>query len=114
VAGFDQKIGNSGLTFAAEAIGSYDLSEEKTIKLFPGSASVIDEFSNSLGSGQIERTIDLSNIPERKNDNTLDVAMGFRYAPSELLLLLGNIIVPVDDGGLRSNIATTFGFALNL
>lgn len=114
VAGFDQKIGESGLTFAAEALGTFDLNTNKTIELFPGSATVVDQYSNSLGSGQLERKIDLSNIPDRTNDNTLDVAMGFRYAPSEDILLLGNIIVPVNDGGLRSSIAPTFGLAFNL
>jgi hypothetical protein len=114
VAGFDQKIGNSGLTFAAEAIGAFNLDENKTIVLLPGSVTLLDEFSNSLGSGQAERVVDLSNIPDRSNDNTLDVAMGFRYAPTERVLLLGNIIVPVNDGGLRSSVAPTFGLALNL
>jgi hypothetical protein len=42
-----------------------------------------------------------------------DLAMGIRFTPSEHLLLLGNIIVPLNDGGLRSNVAPTVGESVN-
>lgn len=113
VAGFDQKIA-AGVTFAADFLGTVDLKSSEAIKLFPGDARVSDQFVNSAGTaGRLERVIDLSNIPERDNDNTFDLALGFRAAPSEHVLLLGNILVPLNDGGLRSSVAPTFGATIS-
>lgn len=113
VAGFDQKIASS-VSFAADFLGSFDLKRNEAIKLFPGVAHISDQFVNSAGTtGRLERAIDLSNIPDRDNDNTLDIALGFRAAPSARLLLLGNILVPLNDGGLRSSVAPTFGATIN-
>ncbi len=109
VAGFDQKIA-TGFTFAAEIMGTFDVNKDEAIKLFPGSVAVFDDFTNSDGNtGSITKNVDLSNVPERSNDNTLDTALGFRYSPSKRVSLLGNLLVPLNDGGLRSTPAYTVG-----
>jgi len=47
------------------------------------------------------------------NDNTLSAAFGFRAAPSERFLILGNVLVALNDGGLRATVAPTFGMTVN-
>ncbi len=114
-AGFDQKL-LSGLTFAIDILGEVDLNKDEAISLFPGSVTIVDRIKNDAGEeiGQNERHVDLSNIPERDNDNIFNAAFGLRYAPSERIILLGNILVPLNDGGLRSNVAGTVGLAISI
>ena len=107
IVGFDQKLSNS-LTFAVDILGSYDLDETETIQIFPGTVNAVEEF---LG-GSVTRTFDLSNIPEFDRDNTLDLSVGFRVAPSDKLLLMGNALIPLNDGGLRSSITPTIGLSI--
>jgi hypothetical protein len=121
VVGFDQKVA-SGVTFAAEFLGEFDLNRDETIELFPGTQQLIDSNtsfttpanppSRPAGGRQV-RNIDLSNVPARQRDNLFDAALGFRVAASEKLLLFGNVIVPLNDSGLRSSVAPTFGVTVN-
>ncbi len=116
--GFDQKIGK-GLTFAIDFLGSIDLNDDELIKLFPGTKTIHQEFeatADSTGSrnGAIYRIVDWSNVPETDNDNTFDAAIGFRYAASERFIILGNVIIPLNDKGLRSSIASTVGLTISL
>lgn len=101
VAGFDQKI-TSGVTFAADILAELDLNKDEAIELFPGVATI-------SGLGQV----DLSNIPARHRDNVLNAAVGFRAAPSERFSLLGNVIISLNDGGLRSSVIPTIGANLS-
>jgi len=109
-AGFDQKIA-SGVSFAAEFLGEFDVNRGEAIKLFPGTTEIID-MPRSSQSRNV-RQVDLSNVPDRNYDHTLNGSFGFRIAPSERLLLLGNILVPLNDGGLRSNVVPTLGVSVN-
>ena len=106
--GFDQKIA-SGVSLAIEMLGEFDLNHAEAIVLFPGAVTIVDRFQN----GANRRELDLSNIPERNNDNTLTAALGFRAAASERFLFLGNVLVPLNDGGLRSTFVPTLGFTMS-
>ena len=106
--GFDQKVA-TGVTFAADFLGEVDLNSDERIRLFPGSVTIVDRYSTGTGEARNVRKVDLSNIPDRKNDNTLNAAFGFRLAPSERLLLLANMLVPLNSGGLRSTVVPTVG-----
>ncbi|MCB1052450.1 MAG: transporter [Acidobacteria bacterium] len=106
VAGFDHKMTDS-VTIAAELMGYFDLNDSENVVLFPGSVTIEDH----VAGGALSREIDLSNIPERSDDNTYSGALGFRYGPSDRFNLLANIIVPLNDAGLRSNVAATVGFS---
>jgi len=55
----------------------------------------------------------LSNIPERNHDSTLNAAFGFRAAASERFLFLGNVLLPINDGGLRSTLTSTIGLTMS-
>lgn len=118
-AGFDQKL-LSGLTFALDILGEVNLNEEETISLFPGEITITDQIENNGKPGEYKRTVSKSNIPHfDKNDNLIrdnifNAALGLRYAPSERVILLGNILVPLNDGGLRSDVAATFGLAVSI
>lgn len=103
-AGFDQRI-VSGVNFAFEVSGDFDLNSREAIALFPGSVRIVDR----LPAGNRERNLRLSNVPERDNDNTLNAAVGLRVAASERLLFLGNVLVPLNDAGLRSTFVPTIG-----
>ncbi|MFQ5674897.1 MAG: transporter [bacterium] len=107
--GFDQKV-ISGLTFAFDVLGEVDVNNDEVIELFPGTKTIVDRATN----GQAIRKVDLSNIPERDNDNTYNASFGFRYAPSASVILLGNLLVPLNDGGLRSTVAPTVGLTISL
>ncbi len=108
--GFDQKL-VPGLTFAADFLGEINLEKENFFDAFADKAAIVDR---APGGGQSTRTINLSNIPDRSDENIYNAAIGLRFAPSENLILLGNILLPLNDAGLRSNIAATFGLAVFL
>jgi len=105
--GFDQVIFRSWV-FALEFLGEFDLDSAETIAILPGTETI---------HGRTENIVDLSNIPERKNDHRMDTSIGFRYAPilnqNVQVQLLANLIVPLQDGGLRSGVVPTFGFSLS-
>jgi hypothetical protein len=91
-----------------EFLGELDLDSAETTRIFPGSETI---------HGQIDRQVDLSNIPGRKNDNRIVTSIGFRYAPilsqNVQLQILGNLIVPLQDGGFRSDVCPTIGLSLS-
>jgi hypothetical protein len=107
--GFDQKVA-LGVTFAAEFLSEFDLNRDEAITLLPGSVTIIDQ---PAPQSRHTRIVDLSNVPERSNDHTMNAALGFRIAPSEHLLMLGNVLLPLNDGGLRSSVAPTLGVAVS-
>ncbi len=109
-AGFDQKLGAKA-TFVLDIFGEYDLDADKTISLFPGTRRVVFN-QDRQGPARFERDIDLSNIPEYKRDNTWNASVGFKIAPSQRALIMANILVPLNDGGLRSNVVPIVGAAI--
>jgi hypothetical protein len=89
-------------------MGTHDVNDTETVK-FPGSTIIFDRIAGQTS----ERIVELSNIPNRANDNSVDASIGFRYAPSDRLAMLANVLVPLNDGGLRSSFVPTVGFSLN-
>jgi hypothetical protein len=108
--GFDQKV-LSGVTFAFDFLGTFDVDKSKAIRLFPGTRSITDYADPTNYS---VRTINLSDIPDRDNDNLYNLSAGIRYSPSSRVLFLANMLVPLNDGGLRSPVAPTIGLSVNL
>jgi hypothetical protein len=118
IIGFDQKIGR-GLTFALDVLSNLDLQSDESIRFYDpaeGPVATIRDQSPPppTGTGAVaERVISISNVADQNYDNRVDAALGFRFAPSEQLQLLANVLVPLQDGGLRSTIAPTLGLSLN-
>ncbi len=107
IVGFDQRI-VSGVNFAAELMGEVDINDREALVLLPGSATI-----GPLPGGPNGQIVDLSNIPERDNDNSLNASFGIRVAASERFLFLGNVLVPLNGGGLRSTFVPTVGLTLS-
>lgn len=118
IAGFDQKVAR-GLTFAFDVLGAFDLQSDEAIRLYDaatGPTTMLHPQSPDppLGTGaSATRSVPLSNVPNWNYDHRLDASAGFRYAPSERFQLLANVLIPLQEGGLRSSIAPTIGFSLN-
>ena len=111
--GFDDKM-LSGFTFVCDFLGTVDLQTSKAIHLFPGTKTITENvFTPSFGTGSYMQKIDLSNIPDRSNDNTFSLSVGFKYAPSDRVIVIGNVIAPLNDGGLRADIAPTIGLNMS-
>lgn len=111
VAGFDQKIA-TGVTFAIEVLGTIDINKGEAISLFPGEVRIEDQPNSQEPGTSTIRQVDRSNIPERNYDNTFDASFGFRFAPSENVVFLGNILAPLNDGGLRSTVVPSIGLTV--
>lgn len=116
--GFDQKI-TSGFTFAFDVLGEIDTDTELrgALASFSKTTEITDLNPNRAEEGakqwQSTRVLNNSNIPDIK-DHILNAAFGLRFAPSDRLQLLGNILIPLNDGGLRPDFAATFGLSLSL
>ncbi|HTR99214.1 MAG TPA: transporter [Bacteroidota bacterium] len=120
-AGFDNKL-SSKMTFALDLLGQIDLNPDKAIHLAPGTTTIIDRIdsvrdnpsSGRLPNVQSVRTVSLSNIPDLNNDDTISLAAGFRYAPSESVMIFVDILAPLNSRGLRAPLAPTVGLSASL
>lgn len=106
--GFNYEVGN-GFAWAVEVIGDYDLNDLEAINLLNESVEIIDRSGEALNARQVR----LSNIPDRSDDHTLNASLGLRWAPTDKLIFLGNLLMPLNDAGLRSNVVATAGFGYN-
>ena len=95
-----------GLDHLSFDVGSREALDE-AIQLFPGTVTIRDQSANTGATAL--RTVSRSNIPEQDYDHIVNASMGFRFAPSDHFQLLVNLIVPLQDGGLRSNAIPTIG-----
>jgi hypothetical protein len=107
--GFDQRL-LQGLTFAGDFLGTFDVDEGEAIKLYPGSATVVEVGNNG---NQIARTFSLSNIPDATDDNLYNLSVGMKYSPWEGTLFLANVLVPLNQAGLRASVAPTLGVSVD-
>jgi hypothetical protein len=63
--------------------------------------------------GEVVKVVPLTNVPQSSRDNTLDLSLGAKWAPKDFLIILGNVMMPLNDDGLRSSLVTTLGFEFN-
>ena len=118
ITGFDQKL-LKGLTVAFDILGELNLNDANKLS-FEYSSEPIEitdqvEYTNDQGEtvvGLLPRTIDQTNIPGN-TDNLFNAAFGLKFAPNENVILLGNMLLPLNDGGLRAKAAYTLGFAVS-
>jgi hypothetical protein len=107
--GFDQKI-VTGITLSAGFFGLFDLDSDKTIELFPGVVTITDR--SPITGATHTRYIPLSNVPDRTFDHIMNFSFGMRLALWERFQLV-NVLVPVNEGGLRSGVVPTLGYSLS-
>ena len=105
--GYDQKIAQ-GLTLATDFMGEFEVGgtiQELQYRRF---------VSLERPAGTVVRTINLTNIPNFSHDNNLNVSVGLKFSPKPEFILIGNVIAPLNEGGLRSDYIATAGFQVGL
>ncbi|GAB4322690.1 MAG: hypothetical protein Kow0074_14460 [Candidatus Zixiibacteriota bacterium] len=107
--GYDQKLGDK-LTIAGEWIGTYEIGDEISELQFPEPAHIGPNGS----SGDATYVIPSTSIPSYSADNIINTAFGIKYTPTPNVLLLANLIFPINNGGLRSDVIPTIGVEFNL
>ena len=95
-AGFDQRL-SEWATFVADILGDVQMGDSAE---FPESATL--EWPSV-------RTIELTNIPNRRDD-VVSGAFGFKFRTQSGIVLWTNALVALNDGGMRDRLVTTFGF----
>jgi len=108
IIGYDQKIAES-FTLVIDLLGRFDLGDQPESQKFPTAATL----NYTIGSSDYSDTISLTNIPEYSHDNLIDAAFGFKFNPKESLLIMGNVFVPLNSGGLRPDFIPTLGIELS-
>jgi hypothetical protein len=107
-AGFDQKISDK-LTVAVDFLGEFEVEDTASELQFDQTVTI----SRPHSGGTLVQNVDLSNVPSRSRDHNINGSVGFKYAPKDYAMLIGNVIVPLNDGGVRPNFITTLGFEFN-
>jgi hypothetical protein len=100
-AGFDHLLG-SGTTLAVDIIGQWQAT--KNPLPIPGPVT----FTLPAPVRRVTPT----NIPSRP-DNIVDGSFGFKFLSGRGVTLITNVLVPLNDGGMRGNITWTAGAAYN-
>jgi len=101
IAGFDQRLSNWA-TLAVDFLGAFKVGDEKIG--FPQPVRLEAPF---------QRDIRVTNIPDVRDD-ILDGSFGFKFRTDGGLLIITNVLVPLNDGGLRSGPIPTLGVEYTL
>jgi hypothetical protein len=104
IIGYDQKI-TEWFTFVIDVLGRIQLGEQPENQKFPENVFI----NWTVGSTAYSKEVSLSNIPDYSQDNTIDAAFGAKFKLKESFLVLANVFVPLNDGGLRGNVVPTLG-----
>jgi hypothetical protein len=106
--GYEQGFGGQ-FTLVLDFLGRFQVGDPIEELQFDESVTI----SRSLGSTALVREVSLTNVPSADSDDIMDLSLGAKYAPKDFLILLGNVIVPLNDGGLRPAVVSTLGFEFN-
>ncbi len=106
--GYDQKIAET-FTLVIDLLGRFDLGDQPDSQKFPEDATL----RYTVGSTDYIEKISLTNIPAYSHDNLIDAAFGFKFNPKSSLLIMGNVFVPLNSGGLRADFIPTLGIEFN-
>ncbi len=101
IAGFDHRLA-SWATLAVDLLGSFKVGDEKIA--FPDPVSFDQPF---------RRRVRLTNIPDMRDD-VIDGSIGLKLRTGAGLFLITNVLVPLNDGGLRSSPIPTLGLEYTL
>jgi hypothetical protein len=111
VAGYDQKVGEQ-LTLAVEIMGNFETGNSSSSLAFPADVDVMTPVGDPPVSTVVQR-VSISNIPNVSHDNVVNSSFGLKYSPKSNWLLIGNVILPANDSGLRSSFVPTIGLEYN-
>ncbi len=111
VVGLDRPV-SPGVTVALDLLGDVTLDTDRTIRLYdPSRGPVTQVYDEYPGA---PRSVPLSNVEDRDNDNTLHLSAGTRIAFSQKVQALVNVIVPLTSGGLYATWVPTAGLTVIL
>lgn len=96
IVGFDQRLAEWA-TLAVDLLGSFQLG--------PGE---IDFPEPATLSAPFVRTIRPTNLPDLRDD-VVDASFGFKFRTGGGMVIIAHTLVALNDGGLRSRVAPTFG-----
>ncbi|MCK5619989.1 MAG: transporter, partial [Candidatus Krumholzibacteria bacterium] len=105
---YDHKAGDR-LTLAFEVLGRFEVGERIQGSDFPNSVTI----SRPVSEGTFTREVDLSNLPDFDNDHRISGGVGIKFAPRDFFVFIANVLVPLNDGGLRPDAIATLGFEFN-
>lgn len=97
IAGFDQRVA-PWATFAVDLLGNVTVGQEKVT--FPAPVTIPAPYP---------QTVQLTNIPNRRDD-IMNGSIGFKFRSPAGFTFVANVIVPLNEGGLRANAIPTIGF----
>ena len=106
--GYDHKISDA-LTIAAEWIGEFETGDQIAATSFPGPTVI-----KPAGADNPTYEIPSTSIPSYSADNIINASFGMKYSPTPNLLLIANVIFPINNGGLRSDVIPTVGLEFSL
>lgn len=108
--GYDQRLSDL-FTLAVEWNGEFETGDAIPELAFPDEVEIQGpEISTPTRTAQ---AVKLTNIPTFEKDNITNASFGVKWTPSAKFLGYANIILPTNDGGLRSDAITTFGIEFN-
>ncbi len=100
VLGFDQRLADWA-SFAIDILGAFKVGDP--VLTLPAPVTWDDPF---------RRTQRLSNVPDRRDD-VVEGAVGFKFRANRGLFLISNVLVPLNEGGLRSGPAFTLALEVS-
>ncbi len=103
--GYDQKLAEK-VTFAFDLLAEFEIGAPVAALQFQQTAHIERRVSN----GTLSREVSLTNLPSFNHDHNINASLGLKYNPRQEIILIGNVMVPLNDGGLRSDFITTAGF----
>jgi hypothetical protein len=107
--GFEQKF-TEWMTSVGGILAEFDL--ENSTVVFPESAIInaqIQKFPLPAAATDIE--VPITNIRNSTRDHFVNASLGLKLAASYRFSGFANILIPLNDGGLRAGIVPTFGLA---
>lgn len=106
--GFDQKL-NDRFTVVGDFLGRFEVGDPIEELQFDQTATM----RRPLSDTEFVQTVNLTNMPQSDHDDLMDLSFGVKYSPTPVLVLIGNILLPLNDGGLRADVIPTVGFEFN-
>jgi hypothetical protein len=103
-------IATEDVTFAADLLGSFQVGDNSAALTFPQTALIKQPVNNTFYT----RTVQLTNIPDASRDDLVNLSAGFRFSPKPSVMMVGNVIVHLNSGGLRSDVVPTLGIEFTL
>ncbi|MBI3872995.1 MAG: hypothetical protein HY304_07985 [candidate division Zixibacteria bacterium] len=110
IAGYDMKATDK-VTLAAEWLGQFEIGREVAALRFPEPTQI--QTATPDGGEVTTIVVAPTNIPNRSHDHVMNSSFGIKYAPKANVILVANVMLPVNDGGLRSNFVPTVGVEVN-